>query len=236
MLVLVYFNSLHANNFTLKIESGALWQNRNDVKIYPDSGSYIEFDEWNKGPFFHIRTELFFHLNTKHHLRLLVAPLNFEVKKSVSETYNYKNRAFNTLSPISIDYKFNSYRFSYIYTLFDESNHELNIGATIKIRDAHIDFKQDGLTTKYSNVGVVPLLYLSYMFKINNTFSFYSDLDFAAAPQGRAFDSIIKINWFMNTNNSLGFGYRTLEGGADNDKVFTFSWLNYLVLDFVTHF
>jgi len=30
----------------------------------------------------------------------------------------------------------------------------------------------------------------------------------------------------------VGIGVRSLEGGAENDKVYTFSWLNYLIVDY----
>ena len=33
--------------------------------------------------------------------------------------------------------------------------------------------------------------------------------------------------WFSAV--SLGFGYRTIEGGADNDKVYNFAWLHSVV-------
>jgi hypothetical protein len=33
----------------------------------------------------------------------------------------------------------------------------------------------------------------------------------------------------MNENWGLAFGYRTVEGGADVDDVYSFAWFNYAV-------
>ncbi|MBN2381428.1 hypothetical protein JXQ70_00965, partial [bacterium] len=55
------------------------------------------------------------------------------------------------------------------------------------------------------------------------------EADAAWSPQGRAEDVLVSLN--MKTNEKLAFkiGYRMLEGGADNDRVYTFSLFHYLV-------
>ena len=55
---------------------------------------------------------------------------------------------------------------------------------------------------------------------------FVADLDGAAAPQGRAFDLALKVHRDISERWSVGVGYRTLEGGADNDTVYTFAWIH----------
>ena len=51
-------------------------------------------------------------------------------------------------------------------------------------------------------------------------------MDGLGASQGRAIDFALKIYRDINTRWSVGIGYRTLEGGADNDSVYTFAWLH----------
>ena len=71
---------------------------------------------------------------------------------------------------------------------------------------------------------------------MGSSWLFHFNMDAAAAPQGRAFDLAFKARKELSKNYQLGVGVRTLEGGADNDKVYTFSWFNYAVLDLVGTF
>ena len=50
-----------------------------------------------------------------------------------------------------------------------------------------------------------------------------------AAPQGRAEDVLLVVTWSLRPGVGLHLGYRMLEGGADNDEVYNFSWLHYAV-------
>ena len=40
----------------------------------------------------------------------------------------------------------------------------------------------------------------------------------------------MKTYWTIREGLDLGFGYRTIEGGADNDEVYTFGWIHQAVL------
>ena len=55
------------------------------------------------------------------------------------------------------------------------------------------------------------------------------DIDALAGGPGRAEDAALKILADINTHWSISLGYRTLEGGADVDAVYNFSWLHYAV-------
>jgi hypothetical protein len=50
-----------------------------------------------------------------------------------------------------------------------------------------------------------------------------------AAPQGRAEDVALKAELALPGEASAYVGYRLIEGGADNDKVYTFAFLHYAV-------
>jgi hypothetical protein len=52
------------------------------------------------------------------------------------------------------------------------------------------------------------------------------DLDIAAAPQGRAIDAGGRLRYALSNRRAVGAGYRTIEGGADVERVFNFAWLN----------
>ena len=53
---------------------------------------------------------------------------------------------------------------------------------------------------------------------------------FAGGP-GRALDLALKMRYDLTDQWSIGGGYRMLEGGADTDDVYNFSWFNY-IMDF----
>jgi hypothetical protein len=56
------------------------------------------------------------------------------------------------------------------------------------------------------------------------------DADALAAPQGRAEDVFLALTWALRDGLELRAGYRTPEGGADNDEVYSFAWLHYAVV------
>jgi hypothetical protein len=53
------------------------------------------------------------------------------------------------------------------------------------------------------------------------------DIEGAAASQGRAVDASIRLRRQLRNGMTVSAGYRGLEGGADNDELYTFAWLNY---------
>jgi hypothetical protein len=104
-------------------------------------------------------------------------------------------------------------------------------GFTGKIRDAEVRLTQGALRESKSNVGFVPLLHFQANRALSENWLFRFDFDGLAAPQGRAFDLAFFIERSLEWNNLSAFGgYRTLEGGADNDEVFNFAWIHYAVL------
>ena len=58
------------------------------------------------------------------------------------------------------------------------------------------------------------------------TIGVVADADALAAPQGRAEDISLAATWAASDRVVLRVGYRTVEGGADNDEVYNFTWLH----------
>lgn len=224
-------------DFNLTVEAGASWQTRNDIRI-PNSqdGSRFDLSDIKRGPFFHHRFESLFTLKGRHHLRVVYAPLSLSVKGGFNRTIEYNDVTFSAADEIQADYVFNSYRLGYVYKWVNREKHKIYAGFTLKLRQADIRLSQSNTSANYDNLGFVPLLYLAYEYRFFEEWSFFSDADFAAASQGRAFDVALKLRHRLNDNYSLGFGYRFLEGGADNDEVFTFSFFHYGVFDLLVNF
>ena len=62
---------------------------------------------------------------------------------------------------------------------------------------------------------------------MDNKFGIIFEGDALAAPQGRAEDVLIAATYPLSDRFKILAGYRILEGGADNDEVYTFSLFHY---------
>ena len=81
------------------------------------------------------------------------------------------------------------------------------------------------------DLGVVPLLHLYSAYNVTDQLSLVLDFEGAAASPGRAIDLAMKARYEIDRNWHVSAGYRTLEGGADNDDVYTFAWLHYALAE-----
>lgn len=230
-LVLSFFYQPFAYSNSMTLEGGVFWQRRNDVKISPQTGTLIAFDEYDQGPFAHYRLELNYDFGKKHEVRFLYAPLSVSVAGQNNSNFNYNGQTYLGNTPVTVDYKFNSYRIGYSYLLAGGGQNYFRLGLTGKVRDAEITFSQGSTVSTYDNVGFVPLFYYAAQIGIGPDWALFSNADFAAAKQGRAFDVALKLKRKFGSSSTFAFGIRGLEGGAENDKVLTFSFITYAVAD-----
>ncbi len=85
-------------------------------------------------------------------------------------------------------------------------------------------------TARKTNTGFVPLLNVHVEWRPGGgPLGVVLDADALAAPQGRAEDILLAATWAVSDAVVLRVGYRTVEGGADNDTVYNFAWLHYAV-------
>jgi hypothetical protein len=124
-------------------------------------------------------------------------------------------------------YTFNSYRLTYRYTLKETDRFEAGLGFTAKIRDALIRVEGGGQSAEKANVGFVPLVNFRLAWSLTDRVGLLLEGDALAAPQGRAEDVIAAVRVDASDHVQLRLGYRIVEGGADNDEVYTFALLNY---------
>jgi hypothetical protein len=119
---------------------------------------------------------------------------------------------------------------TYRYDFYRRDRLYLGIGFTGKIRDAAIGVEGSGQRAEKTNTGFVPLINFRAQWSISSRFGVLLDGDALAAPQGRAEDVLLAFTTSASKNLQFKIGYRLLEGGADNDEVYTFALVNYLVL------
>jgi len=231
-LFLAAATAVPAGELQLEAEGGAVWFSRNDVRIPGDSGTKFDMLELTgRGPDPYIRLYATYAFNNRHALRLTFAPLETEGTGTLKESTAFKNEVFAPDVPTKGTYRFNTYRLTYRWTFHDSERWNWGIGAAALVRDAEIALQQGGKKEARDDLGVVPLLHLYGAYDVTDRLALVLDIEGAASRPGRAIDAALKVRYAFNSNWYASAGYRTLEGGADNDDVYTFSWLHYALAE-----
>lgn len=215
----------------IDVESGILGTTYNNIRVPGDTGTRFSLcDELEDDPGFFYRIRLNYLLKEKHFFSLLYAPLTIESSGRFDKDVTYRDAFFPYGTDIKASYTFNSYRLTYRYEWISREHYEFGLGFTAKIRDAEIKLTGADDSAGKSNIGFVPIINFRFLYKYNDVLGLLVEGDALAAPQGRAEDVLAALVWKYNGNLNLKAGYRILEGGADNDEVYTFSLINYAVL------
>lgn len=228
VITLLFFNSVDVYSQAIfDIESGLVWSSYNDARIPGDKGSDISFSEdleEERTSFYRLR--LGYHWSN-HIVSFLYAPLNVKSKGTLDRDIVFANKTFEANQEISSEFIFNSYRLTYRYTFFNNKQVLIGAGLTAKIRQARISLENNTQKAEKENVGFVPLINFSLQIYVIRSISVLIEGDALYAKQGRAEDVQAALQYHFNKNVAVRAGYRILEGGADNDEVYTFSLFNY---------
>ena len=235
--VVVLFSSTVFSQVDFDIETGAVFNGYNDVRIPGDRGTIFSLsEELEADPCVFYRIRVVYNFNDRHHLGALYAPLSINSNGQLDRDLIFNGDKFLTNTPLETTYKFNSYRLSYRYDFIRKEKLEIGVGFTAKIRDAKIAVKGDDIESKKTNVGFVPIMNFRLLWKFNKKFTFLLEGDALAAPQGRAEDVLAALIFKASDRIDLKGGYRILEGGADNDTVYNFTLINYASFGAIFHF
>ena len=219
------------DKWRIDLEIGAAWADHNEVQIpNDDQGDRFDIAEFGKGPYPVARASVSWRPWQRHAFQFVVAPLSYTETGTFDEPVRFAGRTYNDDQKTDVDYQFNSYRLRYLYQLVDNSRWDLELGGTLFVRDARIELSQGDTRSSDSNVGLVPLFALRTRYHFNPAWSLELDSDMAWAPQGRAIDLSLLVQRRFSSGWDIAAGYRTIEGGADNDSVYTFAWFNAVVV------
>lgn len=217
-------------------EFGLVENSYNQVQIPGDDGTRFNMRKSLPSEDFYFRLDYKKSFENKHGVRLLYAPLKQTGEHTYKKDIDFNGEVFNANSETKTVYKFNSYRATYFYQLVQEEKWKLNIGITGKVRDAEIELKQGNKKKSRSDIGIVPLFYLWSEYWLTNETKLTFDFDGLAAPQGRAFDIALMMGHRLSPSVVANLGYRILEGGVDNDKVYNFSQFNFYFASLEVYF
>lgn len=219
-----------AAKYFYALELASTVQTQNDQRIPGKGGTDFSFTEFGKGPFPSYRIYLGYRWE-RHELRALYAPFSIRKGARLKETTVFVDSIFPEGVETEGYYQFNSYRLTYSYALEKRGDWDLRWGFTAKIRDAEVTLSQGSLMAGKRNIGFVPLVNFQASRGLSDNFLFRFDVDALAAPQGRAIDLALFIERpIANSQFVLFGGYRTVEGGADNDKVYNYAWIHSLTI------
>lgn len=214
----------------IALEGGLAWQGRNDFRIPGDQGSLVPLAAADSGPAAAVRATVTFDLTARQSLRLLAAPLRLQTPYRSPAEVRFTDRVFAADQRLDAIYRFDSYRLTWYWRLAPRGRWTFRVGGTLKVRDAEITLAGvEGRAAK-TNLGLVPLLYGHVRYAATERLAFELEADALAAPQGRAEDVSLKGVFSLSDRLAVEGGYRLLEGGADNDEVFTFAAFHYAII------
>ena len=216
---------------TLTVELGAAWQARNDARIEnePPNTRFAIDEITGSGPYAAGRVAFEWSPAERHRLRLLAAPLRIDDTGISDRTIVFRETVFDP-GRVRAEYRFDSWRLGYRYVFHDSERWTWSGGATLNVRDAEIRLSQDGTSRGRSDTGVVPLLALVGEWRFAPRWRALLDFEGLAAPQGRAIDATLQAGYDLTPSLHLSGGYRVLDGGADNDDLYTFARFDFAVL------
>jgi opacity protein-like surface antigen len=227
ILTLSFFSA--KAQFKLDLEGGLVYgTNYNKIRIPASDGSLVNISndlDVTATVFYRIRAG--YTIANRHTISVLYAPLTVKYSGAFDRDVNFNNSIYSTGEDLRVDYKFNSYRITYRYDFIENRHWRVGAGLTAKIRDADVRFKSSANDTHYDNIGFVPLVNFYAAYRPAARWTAILEGDALASKYGRAEDIFLGASYNFTQNFGVKLGYRVVEGGADNDKIYNFTWINY---------
>ena len=214
----------------LDVETGLVFSGYNDVRIPGDTGTEISLsEELQIDPTSFFRVSILYRLGERHNLGVLIAPLRLEARGSVDRPVTFHTAEFPANAVLRARYRFDSYRLTYRYDFYHSDHLEAGAGLTAKLRDAAIRLRDEQRSAEKKNTGPVPLINFQVRWLFASELALLLSGGALAAPQGRAEDVLLALEYQPDQRLGMKLGYRLLEGGADNDEVYNFTLVHYFM-------
>jgi hypothetical protein len=217
--------------FRLDLESGVvLGTNYNDVRIPNAGGTLFDLSsELSAKPAVFYRIRAGYTFANRHTVSALYAPLTVRYTGQFGRDINYNNVVFPANQPVTAFYKFNSYRLTYRYDFIARERWRVGLGLTAKIRDANVRLRGEtgNRDTNFDDLGFVPLLNFYAAYRPGNRWSVLLEGDALGSKFGRAEDIFAGAVYQFSDVVGVKAGYRVVEGGANVDSIYNFTWINY---------
>ena len=228
IIIVILFSTYTFAGVTINIESAYVTSSYNDVRIPNQTGTLFSLtDDLKSSSKGFYRVNIIYDWNKKNFIQLLYAPLTLNAEGYAPRDISYNETMFPQNSYLNAKYRFDSYRLTYRRTFYNNAKLTIGVGLTAKIRDAAIELKSGTTQSEKTNTGFVPLINFKIDYILSSKFSARLEGDALVGPQGRAEDIFVGFDYSINRLLSIFAGYRMLEGGADVDEVYNFTFLHY---------
>jgi hypothetical protein len=225
------------DRWRIDVENGAAISGYNDVGIPGNTGTRFSMtDDLSSDTEYFWRVRADFRFAPKHVLSGLVAPLTINSSGTFDAPVEFAGATFAPGVPTDGTWTFNSYRVTYRYEPWRKDTWMFGFGVSVKVRDAVIRLESGDTAAEKTDLGAVPLINFKFERRLGGRTTFLLEGDALAAPQGRAEDIFAGIVVDAGRRWSVKAGYRFLEGGADNDEVYTFAAVHYVAAGVVFRF
>jgi hypothetical protein len=208
----------------VELELGASFQTRNDVRVRGDTGTRFDLNALQGGPAAPlVRATVDVQPWERHGFRFAYQMLRSEGTGPLGQPTQFQNAVFAPGVATEGAYRFDTWRATYRYRLWQGETTRLDVGLTLLVRDAEIRLRQGGLTQRKTDIGVVPLLHVAAEWRPTPRLRLIAEVDALGASQGYAVDAALRGAIAINRSWEATISYRFLDGGADNSRVFNFA-------------
>jgi len=216
--------------YVVNLQGAAVFTEKNDVRIPGDSGTKFSLsDDLKADSSFTGRLEAGYIHKGRDYFGVVVAPLSVDSHGRVDKDISFAGTVFPAGTDLDATFRFDSYRLTWRRKLVAREGLDFWLGVSGNIRDAAITVEGGGLRAEKTNTGFVPLINFLLDWRFAQPWSFRIAGDALAGPQGRAEDVLFALLYDVSASTKVFAGYRILEGGADNDEVYTFSLFHFAV-------
>jgi opacity protein-like surface antigen len=214
----------NASAWRVELEAGATFQTRNSAQVRGDTGTRFDLDRLQGSPVSPLlRAAVEFDPWARHGFRVAYQYLRNEGTGTLPGVTSFAGGVFQPGVATKGEYRFDTWRATYRYTLWRGETLRVRIGLTGLLRDAEIRLTQNGQTRRDADVGFVPLLHASFDWRFAPRWTLMGDIDALGASQGRAVDLGLRVAHDVSRSWQVMAGWRFLDGGVDNDSVYNFA-------------
>lgn len=230
LMVLFFGPTVVFAEYVINLQGAAVFTEKNDIRIPGDSGTKFSLsDDLSADTAYTGRLEAGYIHKERDYFGIVIAPLSVDSHGRVDRDISYAGTTFPAGTDLDATFRFDSYRVTWRRKLVDREKLDVWLGVTGAIRDAAITVEGGGQRAEKTNTGFVPLINFLVDWRFSLPWSFRVAGDALVGPQGRAEDVLLALIYDIAPSTKLFAGYRVLEGGADNDEVYTFSLFHYAV-------
>ena len=218
-----------AGPWCIDLEAAMVTAESNDVAIPNQTGTRLSLtSDLTTDDDVAFRIGLGHRIGQRNRITVLYAPLRLYARGAVDFPIDFNGESFAADEDLRAVSQYNNYRLSWTYDLVQYDNLELGLGLTANVRDAYIELSDATTTSRYDDLGFVPLLNLRFDWRWHRKLGLLIEADGAVAPggKGRAEDVLLALTIRPWGQGTFRLGYRFREGGVDIADIYSFAYIS----------